>query len=50
MEKRSAQSLARVSAADYKTMEKRPLYVVLDNIRSLNNVGSVFRNRDALAV
>lgn len=50
MKKRSAQSLARVSAADYKTMEKRPLYVVLDNIRSLNNVGSVFRTCDAFAV
>lgn len=50
MEKRSAQSLPRVSAADYKAMEKRPLYVILDNIRSLNNVGSVFRTCDAFAV
>ena len=50
MEKRSSQSLSRVSVAQYKAMEKRPLYVVLDNIRSLNNVGSVFRTCDAFAV
>lgn len=50
MEKRSSQALSRVSVEDYKAMEKRPLYVVLDNVRSLNNVGSVFRTCDAFAV
>lgn len=50
MEKLSSDALDRVSVEQYKTMEKRPLYVVLDNVRSLNNVGSVFRTCDAFAV
>lgn len=42
--------LNRKSVEDYKQSTKLPIVVVLDNIRSLNNVGSVFRTSDALLV
>lgn len=50
MEKRTSEALARLSVPAFKSGEKRPVYVVLDNLRSLNNVGSVFRTCDAFAV
>lgn len=37
----------RISAEEFKEAEKLPLIVVLDNVRSLYNVGSVFRTSDA---
>jgi tRNA G18 (ribose-2'-O)-methylase SpoU len=39
--------LNRLTADEYKTCAKTPLVVVLDHVRSLNNVGSVFRTADA---
>lgn len=42
--------LNRQSVEEYKSAPKLPVVVVLDNIRSLNNVGSVFRTSDALMV
>ena len=42
--------LNRKTVADFKEAEKTPLIIVLDNIRSLNNVGSVFRTADAFLV
>ena len=39
--------LGRISASAYKEKEKSPLIIILDNIRSLNNIGSVFRTADA---
>ncbi len=42
--------LNRVSVSEFKTLEKTPLIVVLDNVRSLNNIGSVFRCSDAFRV
>lgn len=42
--------LNRLSPEAYKQAEKLPLVVVLDNIRSCNNIGSVFRTSDALLV
>jgi tRNA G18 (ribose-2'-O)-methylase SpoU len=39
--------LGRKSVEDFKFMEKIPLVIVLDNVRSLHNVGSVFRTADA---
>jgi len=42
--------LNRKSVSDFKEAVKTPLIVVLDNIRSLNNVGSVFRTSDAFLV
>ncbi len=40
----------RLSAQAFKSSEKIPLVVVLDNIRSLHNVGSVFRTCDAFRI
>lgn len=40
--------MVRLSVAEYQSAIKMPLVVVLDNIRSLNNIGSVFRTADAL--
>ncbi|MDR1698275.1 MAG: RNA methyltransferase [Prevotellaceae bacterium] len=40
----------RLSAEEFKQAEKIPLVVVLDNVRSMNNIGSVFRTADAFRV
>ena len=48
MQKLKINELNRLSADEYKKTEKTPLVVVLDNIRSCNNTGSVFRTSDAL--
>jgi tRNA G18 (ribose-2'-O)-methylase SpoU len=50
MKKLSMDELNRLSADEYKMSEKMPVTVVLDNIRSLNNIGSIFRTSDAFRV
>ena len=50
MKKKTIWDLNRISVEDYRTSEKIPLTVVLDNVRSLNNIGSIFRTSDAFAV
>lgn len=42
--------LSRISLEEFKEADKTPLILVLDNIRSLNNIGSVFRTADAFRV
>lgn len=42
--------MIRLSAEEYQQTNKLPVIVVLDNIRSLNNVGSVFRSCDGLLI
>ena len=42
--------LERLSKDAFQTAEKSPLVVVLDNVRSMHNVGSVFRTCDAFLV
>ncbi len=42
--------LDRLTVPEFKNAEKLPVVVVLDNIRSLNNIGSVFRTSDAFLV
>tara|TARA_R110000850_G_scaffold203228_1_gene329568 strand:+ start:186629 stop:187177 length:549 start_codon:yes stop_codon:yes gene_type:complete len=42
--------LLRLSEQEFKKAEKMPLIIVLDNIRSLNNIGSVFRTADAFLI
>lgn len=42
--------LSRISVDEFKKADKIPLVVVLDNVRSLNNIGSVFRTSDAFRV
>ncbi len=50
MRKLRTNELGRISAEEYKQTDKTPLVVVLDNIRSCNNIGSVFRTSDALLI
>lgn len=50
MLKRSMSELNRISIEEFKESEKLPLVVVLDNIRSQHNTGSVFRTADAFRV
>ncbi len=42
--------LDRINPEEFKNSEKTPLIIILDNIRSLNNIGSVFRTADAFLV
>lgn len=44
------EELNRISIEEFQETEKIPLVVVLDNVRSLNNIGSVFRTSDAFLV
>lgn len=39
--------LGRMSVDEFRRAEKNPVFIVLDNIRSMHNVGSVFRTADA---
>ena len=50
MEKKSILDLDRLSTEQYQQVDKLPFIVVLDNVRSLNNIGSVFRTSDAFLV
>ena len=50
MRKLKITELNRISADEFHKKEKLPLVVVLDNVRSLHNVGSVFRTSDAFLV
>lgn len=50
MKKKTIWDLNRVSVDEYRRSRKIPLTVVLDNVRSLNNIGSIFRTSDAFAV
>jgi 23S rRNA (guanosine2251-2'-O)-methyltransferase len=50
MRKLKNKELNRISVEEFKQTTKTPLVVVLDNIRSCNNIGSVFRTSDALLV
>ncbi|WP_224488769.1 RNA methyltransferase [Robertkochia flava] len=50
MRKLRNSELNRLDVEGFKKAEKVPLIVVLDNIRSLNNIGSVFRSCDAFLV
>jgi tRNA G18 (ribose-2'-O)-methylase SpoU len=50
MRKLKTTELGRMSVTEFKTAEKWPICLVLDNIRSMNNVGSMFRTSDAFLV
>ena len=47
MRKLKVTELGRLTPEEYRASEKLPVVVVLDEVRSLNNVGSVFRTADA---
>jgi len=48
MRKLKMSELKRKTVEEFREMEKSPFIIVLDNIRSLNNIGSVFRTADCL--
>lgn len=50
VKKLKLEELHRVDVATFKNMEKIPVVVVLDNIRSMHNVGAVFRSSDAFII
>ena len=50
MKKLNILELNRMNVADYREADKVSFVVVLDNVRSLHNVGSVFRTSDAYRV
>lgn len=50
MRKLKITELNRMSVEEFKESDKLPLIVVLDDVRSLHNVGSVFRSADAFRV
>ena len=50
MKKLKNSELNRLDVAGFKQAEKMPIIIILDNIRSLNNIGSVFRTADAFLI
>ena len=50
MRKLKNSELKRLTIQEFKQEDKTPLIVILDNIRSLNNIGSVFRTCDAFLI
>ena len=50
MRKLKNEELPRLSVEEFKNARKVPLIIVLDNVRSLNNIGSAFRTADAFLV
>lgn len=50
MRKLANEELGRLSASEFKQADKTPLILVLDDVRSLHNIGSVFRTADAFLI
>ena len=50
MKKLQLEELGRISVTEFKSTEKLPVCIVLDNVRSLHTVGSAFRTADAFRV
>ncbi len=50
MRKLKLDELNRPSVAEFKEQQKLPVVVVLDNVRSMHNIGSIFRTSDAFAI
>src|SRR5258708_4344988 len=50
MRKLKLEELNRVSLTEFKSQKKLPVTVVLDNVRSMHNIGSIFRTADGFAV
>lgn len=50
MKKLETEEIIRLSTEEYRQASKTPLVVILDNVRSLHNVGSVFRTADAYRI
>ena len=50
MKKLTNEQLERLNIQEFKEATKKPIIIILDNIRSLNNIGSVFRTADAFLI
>lgn len=50
MRKLKLHELNRLTLNEFKESKKNKIIVILDNVRSLNNIGSIFRTSDALAI
>ena len=50
MPKLRTNELKRLTVGEFKAVEKLPVVIVLDNVRSQNNIGSIFRTADAFRV
>lgn len=50
MRKLKNEELGRVEVEEFKKLDKNPVVIVLDNVRSMHNVGSAFRTADAFRV
>ena len=50
MKKLANEELNRISKEEFKDAEKTPIIIILDDIRSLHNIGSVFRTSDAFLI
>lgn len=50
MQKLKNDELGRPCIEEFKAKTKTPIIVILDNVRSLNNIGSIFRTADAFAI
>lgn len=50
MRKLEVHELNRLNVEEFKKVEKYPIVIVLDNVRSQNNIGSVFRTADAFRI
>lgn len=50
MKKLKLEELNRADLASYKEQSKTPIVVVLDNVRSMHNIGSIFRTSDAFSI
>ena len=50
MQKKTMEELERMSLVEFKQTEKLPIVVVLDEVRSMHNVGSVFRTSDGFLI
>jgi tRNA G18 (ribose-2'-O)-methylase SpoU len=50
MRKLAIEELNRISVEEFKSVGKIPVSVILDNVRSLNNIGSIFRTCDAFRI
>ena len=50
MKKLTIEDLNRITPEEFKQTKKIPLVVVLDNVRSMHNVGAVFRTADTFIV
>lgn len=50
MKKKTIWDMNRQSVEDFRRSEKMPLTVVVDNVRSLNNIGSIFRTADGFGI